>query len=296
MAGFFNRMYYGDPRKPDLKKEDTQGSRFKLFFTVLSVRFWQLIQLNLLSSIFWVPSILLLYMQGLIMQETGEPVTILFFLLMIICLMIAGPATAAMTYIVRNWSRDEHAWVWSDFKDAWKENWKQGLIMMLINSVLLLVLYVNLQFYGAMVAENILFMILYYMMYIIAIVIGMMNMFIFPLMVTYRLSIKHLFRNAFILTMVKLPFTFLVFAVAVVLTVLSLLYILSLPFFLVGITFPALIVLSYVNWIFDKYINDRMQEEGLEEEDKLEYEEIEAEEAEEEKETLELGDPEGEPV
>ena len=50
-GGFFNRMYYGDPRKADLKKEDLKGNRFKLFTTVLSVRFWQLIQLNLLNSI-----------------------------------------------------------------------------------------------------------------------------------------------------------------------------------------------------------------------------------------------------
>ncbi len=291
MAGFFNRMYYGDPRKPDLKKEDVQGSRIKMFFTVLPIRFWQLIQLNLLYSIFWIPSVLLLNIQGLIMQETNEPVSILFFFLLIPCLVIAGPATAGMTYIVRNWARDEHAWVWSDFKDAWKENWKQGLIMMLINGVLLLLLNVNLQFYGAMVAENSLFLILYYMMIVLAVVVGMMNMFIFPLMVTYRLPVKHLIRNAFILTMVKLPFTFIVFLGAAALVVLSLIYLFSIPFFLVGLTFPAFIVLSYVNWIFDKYINNRMQGEGVEEEV-----EVEGIEAEEEEETQSLGEPEGEPV
>ncbi|NLC45360.1 MAG: DUF624 domain-containing protein [Clostridiales bacterium] len=285
MAGFFNRMYYGDPRKPDLKKDDVEGNRLKMFFTVLPIRFWQLIQLNLLYSIFWIPSVILLNIQGLLMQETNEPVSILFFLLLIPCLMIAGPSTAGMTYIVRRWARDEHAWVWSDFKDAWKENWKQGLIIMLINGVLLLLFNVNLQFYGAMVAENTLFLILYYMMIVLAVVIAMMNMFIFPLMVTYRLPIKHLLRNAFILTMVKLPFTFLVLIVAAALVVLSLIYLVSIPFFVVGLTFPAFIVLSYVNWIFDKYINNRMQGEGVEEEVEVEELENEAEEA------LELGDP-----
>lgn len=285
MAGFFNRMYYGDPRKPDLKKDDVEGNRLKMFFTVLPILFWQLIQLNLLYSIFWIPSVILLNIQGLLMQETNEPVSILFFLLLIPCLMIAGPSTAGMTYIVRRWARDEHAWVWSDFKDAWKENWKQGLIIMLINGVLLLLFNVNLQFYGAMVAENTLFLILYYMMIVLAVVIAMMNMFIFPLMVTYRLPIKHLLRNAFILTMVKLPFTFLVLIVAAALVVLSLIYLVSIPFFVVGLTFPAFIVLSYVNWIFDKYINNRMQGEGVEEEVEVEELENEAEEA------LELGDP-----
>ena len=116
-GGFFNRMYYGDPRKPDLKKEDVRGGRFKLLTTVLSVRFWQLIQLNLLYSIFWIPAFLLLQVQSAMMQEVGESFIIPFFLLMIPCLMLTGPATAAVSYIIRNWARDEHAWVWSDFKD-----------------------------------------------------------------------------------------------------------------------------------------------------------------------------------
>ena len=37
MGKFFNRMYYGDPRKPDLKLEDMPDNRFELFFTVLKV-------------------------------------------------------------------------------------------------------------------------------------------------------------------------------------------------------------------------------------------------------------------
>lgn len=294
MAGFFNRMYYGDPKKPDLKKEDVKGTgRVKMFFTVLSVRFWQLIQLNLLTSIFWAPAVALFYMQAIIIQETGDPVYIIFYLLLIPCLMLAGPAMAAMTYIVRNWSRDEHAWVWSDFKDAWKENWKQALIIMLINGVAVLLLSVNLRFYGAMAAENILFLFLYYMMIIIALIIAMMNMFIFPLMVTYRLSIKHLIRNAFILTMVKLPFTFLVFAATAALTVVCLVYLFSIPFFLVGITFSALIILSYVNWIFSKYINNQTPGGGTEEVIEEEAEDVTEENA---IDAVKSDNTEGEPV
>ena len=264
-GGFFNRMYYGDPRKPDLKKEEVRGSRFKLFFTVLPIRFWQLIQLNLLYAIFWIPAFLLLQAQSFISQETGEPVSILFYLLMIPCLMLTGPATAAVSYITRNWARDEHAWVWSDFKDAWKDNWKQGLVMMLINGVVLLLLYVNLNFYGVMVSDNFLYLLLYYMMIMLALLFAMMNLFIFPMIVTYRLSLKQILRNAFILTMVKLPFTFLIFIVSAALVFLSLMYLLSLPFFVIGLTFPAFIAISYVNWIFDKYINNRLQEDDVEE-------------------------------
>jgi uncharacterized membrane protein YesL len=266
-GGFFNRMYYGDPRKPDLKKEDLKGNRFKLFFTVLPIRFWQLIQLNLLYSIFWIPAFVLLQAQLLITQETGDPVSILFYLLMIPCLMLAGPATAAVSYIIRNWARDEHAWVWSDFKDAWKENWKQGLLMMLINGIVFMLFNVNLIFYGQMARENIIYSFLYYFMIMLFILFAMMNMFIFPMMVTYRLKLRQMIKNAFILTMVRLPRTFLIFILAAAIILLSLSVLLSIPFFIVGLTFPAFIMISYVNWIFDEYINHRLSDEEEEEEE-----------------------------
>ena len=39
------------------------------------------------------------------------------------CIAITGPLTAGICYVTRNWARDEHAFIWSDFRDAVKENW-----------------------------------------------------------------------------------------------------------------------------------------------------------------------------
>ena len=266
-GGFFNRMYYGDPRKPDLKKEDLKGNRFKLFTTVLSVRFWQLIQLNLLNSIFWIPAVLLLHAQAIMLvqenaQEGLAVFDITFFILLIPCLLLAGPATAAASYVIRNWARDEHAWVWSDFKDAWKENWKQSLVIMLLNGIAIMLFNVNIRFYDGqyIISGNFLFVYLKYLMYVIMLIYAMMNIFMFPMLVTYRLKLKDILRNSFILTMVKLPFTFIVFVFAAAWVILSVMYLASLPFFVVGLSIPALVVLSYVNWIFDKYINSRISE------------------------------------
>ena len=38
------------------------------------------------------------------------------------CLAITGPFTAGLSYVTRNWARDEHAFIWTDFKDAMKAN------------------------------------------------------------------------------------------------------------------------------------------------------------------------------
>ena len=50
-----------------------------------------------------------------------------------------GPATAGITYIMRNFAREEHAWIWSDFKDTFKSNFKQATAVYLINLVMLVI-------------------------------------------------------------------------------------------------------------------------------------------------------------
>jgi len=252
-GGFFNRMYYGDPRKPDLKEEDLKKQRFKLFFLVLQIRFWKIIQLNMLCSIFWLPVFLLGYLQLMVTAETGEPLSILFFVLLGLGMMIAGPATAGMVHVLRNWARDEHAWLFLDFKDSWKRNWKDAILIMLINGIALTLLYVNFAFYQDLARQNVFFLIINYFMVVLAIIYAMMNIYIFPMLVTYKLTVKQIFKNAFIFTIVKLPQTFGIFVLMLAIFALSIYFLF--PIFIVGITFPVLIGVSLANWVFDLYMN-----------------------------------------
>ena len=57
------------------------------------------------------------------------------------CIFITGPWTAGVSYVTRNWARDEHAFLWSDMKDAMKENWKGSLVLSGITAVLPIVIY-----------------------------------------------------------------------------------------------------------------------------------------------------------
>ena len=266
-GGFFNRMYYGNPNKPDMKKEDTETGRFKLFFIVLQVRFWKLIQLNLLYSIFWIPAFFVIYTnllalaqnQGEIFQAPGQIQSFgfTFVLLLAPCIILTGPATAGVTYIIRNWARDEHAWVWSDFKDAWKQNWKESLVLMLINAIALPVFYVSVVFYGAQGANNTIFVILQYLLIAAGFIFAMMNMFTFPMLVTYKLKIRQILKNAFIFTVVELPKVAGIFILAFLLFGVLLYFSIPfiLPFFILGLTFPMFITISFTNWVFDKYLN-----------------------------------------
>lgn len=252
-GGFFERMYYGNPNRPDLKYENLREKPIKLFFTVLQVRFWNLIKLNLLYSIFWLPAFIWTYIQLQVTAQTGEPINIFYFLVLIPCLLFAGPATAGVTYVLRNWARDDHAWVFSDFKDAWKMNWKESLIVMFINGLALMIFYVNLTFYRTMAAQNMVFLMLYYFMLMMGLIYAMMNIYIFPMLVTYKLKVRQIFKNALLFTLAKLPHTFVVFVLMVALFIASVWYIF--PVFFVGLTFPMLIGVSLANWVFYKYMD-----------------------------------------
>ncbi|HZK35044.1 MAG TPA: DUF624 domain-containing protein [Bacillota bacterium] len=265
MGGFFSRMYYGDPNKPDLKNEKLEGSRIKLFFTVLQVRIWQMIQLSLIYSIFWIPVLYLYFMllAAVADQEAGiviHEILPTILLLLIPCLAITGPATAAVAYILRKWSNDEHAWVWTDFKDAFKANWKQGLLMMLLNGILIFVFYNNFLFYQAWAQEqeSLLFFVFEYLILVLALLVLIMNMFIFPMIVTYKLKLRQIIKNAFILSIVKLPRTLLVFILVLAILLLCTSFLIGMVVLVVlGFSLVGLIIATYANWMFDKYINNR---------------------------------------
>ena len=71
------------------------------------------------------------------------------------CLAITGPFTAGLSYVTRNWARDEHAFIWSDFKDALKANWKQSLVVSVITSILPAANYVGWRYYGQMAGNSV---------------------------------------------------------------------------------------------------------------------------------------------
>ena len=126
-------------------------------------------------------------------------------LILIPCIAITGPATAGVSYVVRNWARDEHAFIWSDFKDAMKENWKQGLAVSCITAVLPTVLYVGWRFYGQMAAKQPLMFLPQILVLMIVILWAVCVTYFYPLLVTYQLKLKDVLRNGILLGVARLP-------------------------------------------------------------------------------------------
>ena len=56
--GFFDRMYYGKAGKRDYSEMDMPKNRVSLFFMVLKDHVFDLVKVNLMQVIFWIPFLL----------------------------------------------------------------------------------------------------------------------------------------------------------------------------------------------------------------------------------------------
>lgn len=277
--GFFDRFYYGKAGKADYTTDDLPANRFQLFWEVLRVRFWSLMRLNLMQLVFWIPFLIVTVWtlavlntapEGAEMLPTDQLMGVLswYTIFLIPCLLITGPSTAAASYVTRNWARDQHSFIWSDFKDALKANWKQGLCTSAITSVLPFFLYIGYQFYGnlaqtmpiAVVAQALLFM--------AVLVWALALVFIYPLMVGYEMRMGKLIRNSVMLGIGRLPqaigirlLMLLPLLLCVVLMFVTgiAMFVLALYYVLIGFSLQRLVFASFANGVFDKYINPHIE-------------------------------------
>lgn len=237
-----------------------------------------------------------------VQQDTAQSIqsNLLWTLLLLIpCVAITGPWTAGVSYVTRNWARDEHAFLWSDMKDAMKENWKGALVLSGITSVVPLVVYLCWIFYGETPADNAFMEILLTMGQMIPVMVGVVwylaITYAYPMLVTYKMSVWTVIRNSLILAIGRLPLSVgvrLLHCVPVVLGVIGALFInymwapllLLLYYVLFGFGLSRFITASYTNAQFDRFINSRIEgakvNQGLAEDDEDDEDEDEEDEPE----------------
>ena len=90
MGLFYNYQESGS----GVSKNGPKKSRIRIFFEVFGRKFWNLILINLIYGIFCIP------------------------------IFTIGPATAAAFKVLKNYSIEKNAFVWSDFWKSFKEDFK----------------------------------------------------------------------------------------------------------------------------------------------------------------------------
>lgn len=285
MSGLFNSFYYGKAGKADFTPDQLPKNRIQLFFSMLRVRFGGLVTLNLLHVLFSLPAIIwtvinvfvLLYSSG-VDPETGEIIEtasvglisgnlIFYLVLMIPCLMIASIGRMGIAMPLRNWARDDHSFVWSDFKDAVNANWKTALLIGFISGLSLLLTYVGFTYYSVMSAQSAFWIIPQVLIIVFCCIWWMSTMLLYPMAVTYDMKFRVLVQNSIIMTLARLPIaflcwapmTFIPFFIAYIIPNGLALLAVCLYYLLIGFALYQFLAASYANASFDRFLNPRIE-------------------------------------
>ncbi len=106
---------------------------------------------------------------------------------------------SGMTYITRNFAREEHAFVWFDFFDQIKKNWKQSLLHGIVTYFVIFVAYYALTFYfAASASKGWLLLIPGVLCMLLLIAFTFAQYYIFQMIVTFELPYKNMVKNGLI--------------------------------------------------------------------------------------------------
>ena len=141
--------------------------------------------------------------------------TMLFFTVLFTSIPVftTGPSQAGLTFVLKSFVKEEPCFVWHDFKTKAKSNFGIALKTSLINGAVGTILALNTTAYmiianpenpvysGALPAP-VLFLFAA-TIFFIAFLLIMMSMYQYHMIVTFNITLKQLYRNSFILVLVK---------------------------------------------------------------------------------------------
>jgi len=153
---------------PGVYKSAVQKRRFFVFFDIYFRKFWKILSVNLVFILFSLPVVTI------------------------------GPSMAGMTYVMRNFAKEEHAFVFSDFWDTFKRDFKQalpaGLIWICVMALSIFAVY----FYLTNLYQGLIFYVLLGIAIFVLLILLFASNYLFLMLVTLNLPLKNLFKNALI--------------------------------------------------------------------------------------------------
>lgn len=266
MFGFSNK-----PGRGISKEEAAKRNYFDIFGRhfghIMGANFWYI----LTNILFFVAAIMLfnVYFSGDNLVRvvsyimTGKMFIVPF--VPFVPFMFIGPFTAGYTFVIRNYAKQEPTFLVAEFFEHSKRNAKQAIITSILSTLVAYVLVQAFVFYNSFFASHGFHMGIFYALAALVIVLYVVMIFyIYPIMVTFKMNLKTIFKNAWVFTISKLPQNIMIFALVASLNIAlfyvmcfvlylpTIVYLLVLGFFMTGFTsFTA----NYYIWhVMNKYI------------------------------------------
>lgn len=175
MAGFFG-MFDSSKPGPGVSKNEPEKKRFFLFWELYFRKFFKLVIANLLYVVVSLP------------------------------LVTQGLAQAGLTFVTRNYARQKHVFLPSDFFDTIKKNWKQalitGILELIIGGLLIFNSVYAWNWLNAGESLQIMPVIFFAVTMFIVITFCYARYYVYIQMITFKLSLKQVWKNSFLFAIV----------------------------------------------------------------------------------------------
>ena len=293
--GFMARIIEGPERSETYARSTLPTNRWELGWDVFKTNKGKLCGLNLLTLIFLLPAIFLIFTRFVLKSNyteaypfaqnigisypmypssAGLEANLSMFLNMqvfkyvYIAVAIGAIGIAGGFYVMRNLVWTEGVMVTSDFFKGVKKNYFVVLFSLIIYATIMMLSLTSINMSTMMLethrGPSWLLVIAQVVTYLIMGLSTMMILYMITLGINYKLSFKNLVRNSFILSIALIPTNafFIVFAaVWFVLLFLNMQIILIIAIILClmwGCSLFMLVWTDYSHWVFDKFINDKV--------------------------------------
>lgn len=222
---------------PGVYKNAPEKKGLNLFYEILFRKFWKLAQLNIMYIVTLLPTFAVVFLlsgmisnklaidanalssltQATFSQADAARISITMDLLTRLYISIfftvfwgGGPATAGFVYILRSFMWEDSVFLASDYFKHIKSNFKQSLTVWIIDIAVFTAMCYAYFFYGSQ--PNIMYF-LKYVILVLAFFYTMLHLFLYHLLVTYKLTIPKLYKNSALFALSSLPWCALTIAV-----------------------------------------------------------------------------------
>ncbi|MBP3422923.1 MAG: hypothetical protein J6K86_04075 [Clostridia bacterium] len=297
--GLITRLLEGKEKSEEYARSTLPTNRWQLFWDIFKGNFGKIVKVNLLTLLFFIPLLIVIVMGILYsesvgitypfganlgigypaapdMQGVSESLSLQGDLYMyfgvFLTSIIAAVGLSGGMYVIRNMVWTEGIFVTNDFWRGVKLNFKNALqtalffcMVLLINTLLINIAELSLTADTLGKGQKVMFQISLVVSYLFLALAAMMSFWMIALGVNYKMGFLVMFRNSFLMTigtlpqtvffgaLALLPFALLLFGVNL-LTVIGIMMIL-----LFGIAYALLVWLDFAQWVFDKYINPKIE-------------------------------------
>lgn len=228
--GLLNRNYEKPGKGVDINAPEKRG--FFRFWEMFCEKFWANVRAGLLTALVSIPVLFAVFCFSPIdpivsIFQDKELATSADYLLRLILTSIyfllwgGGPASTAYAYVAKCHTLRKPVWVFSDGFGVIKSNFKQSILLALIDIVAFHAFLTAFFVYGDMYAQSgsLLYFVLRSVVCIIFVVYTWSQFYIYQVMTTLSLKFKHVWKNAIVFSLSSLPmnliFTILSVALAI---------------------------------------------------------------------------------